>query len=287
MRDAAQAKGIKLGVNLGAKRTHFVGDPARVQQVFWNLLKNAVKFTPPGGQITIRSHDEGGQLVIEVNDTGLGLAPESLESIFRPFEQAGLVNNARFGGLGLGLAIAKTIVELHGGTIRAESAGLGQGATFRVELTGDERLSGIIDDGDPQNPAAIVPEVPSGVSTPASQHLLLVEDHEATLQVLTRLLRRVGYTVTTASSVAEAKRAAAASRFDVVISDVGLPDGTGLELMEALHTAYGLRGIALTGYGMEDDLRRSREVGFVEHLVKPVDFTQLHQAIERAGNVRT
>ncbi len=282
VRDEAQAKGIGLGVDLSAMKTHFTGDPARVQQVFWNLLKNAVKFTPPGGQVSIRSRDEGEHLVIEISDTGVGLAPEYLERVFNPFEQAGLTNNAKFGGLGLGLAIAKAIVEMHGGTIQAESAGPGRGATFRVELAAVERPLGITE-------AAGTGVAPAGgepaASLPAagSRRLLLVEDHEATLHVLTRLLTRAGYQVTTAGSVAGAQELAEQARFDLVISDVGLPDGTGIELMERLHSRYGLRGIALTGYGMEDDLRRTREVGFVEHLVKPVDFTQLRRAIERAA----
>ena len=281
VRDEAQAKGIGLGVELAAKRTHFVGDPARVQQVFWNLLKNAVKFTPAGGQVSIRSRDEGDRLVIEVKDTGMGLAPEYLERIFNPFEQAGLVNNAKFGGLGLGLAIAKAIVEMHGGTIRAESAGLGQGATFRVELAAAERPLGIAGATE-HDEAAFVADGPEVLSVVGSPRLLLVEDHEATLQVLTRLLSRAGYTVTSASSVAAARETAENARFDLVISDIGLPDGTGVELMETLSSRYGLRGIALTGYGMEEDLRRSQEAGFVEHLVKPVDFAHLRRAIERA-----
>ncbi len=281
VRDEAQAKGIGIGVDLAAMRTHFVGDPARVQQVFWNLLKNAVKFTPAGGQVSIRSRDEGEHLVIEVSDTGLGLAPENLVRVFNPFEQAGLTNNAKFGGLGLGLAIAKAIVEMHGGTIRAESAGPGQGATFRVELAAVERPLGITGEREPKS-GLPVPAPTSPLLAPEAWRLLLVEDHEATRQVLTRLLSRAGYQVTTAGSVTEAREIAERARFDLVISDVGLPDGTGIELMEALHSRYGLHGIALTGYGMEDDLRRTREVGFLEHLVKPVDFPQLRRAIERS-----
>ena len=281
VRDDAQAKGLTLEVDFAAMQTHFRGDPARVQQVFWNLLKNAVKFTPAGGRIVIRSRDEGDHLVLEVSDTGVGLAPEFLERIFNPFEQAGLINNARFGGLGLGLAIAKAIVELHSGTIRADSAGPGQGATFRVELAAVVRPLGVTGEDD-QSAAAEMSNPPT--PTPEAkglQRLLLVEDHEATLAVLARLLTRAGYTVTTATSVAEARSVAEGASFDLVISDIGLPDGTGIELMEALHREHGLRGIALTGYGMEDDLRRSREVGFVEHLVKPVDFAQLRRAISR------
>ena len=231
VRDEAQTKGVGLGVDLAAMRTHFLGDPARVQQVFWNLLKNAVKFTPPGGQVSIRSRDEGDHLVIEISDTGLGLAPENLERVFNPFEQAGLTNNANFGGLGLGLAIAKAIVEMHGGTIQARSDGPGRGATFRVVLRAAERPLGVARAVSPkiapisQGQAALPGE-------PKTLRLLLVEDHDATLQVLTRLLTRAGHQVTTAGSVAAAREAAEQTRFDLVISDIGLPDGTGIELME-------------------------------------------------------
>ena len=279
VRDEAQAKGVDLGVDLAAMRTHFTGDPARMQQVFWNLLKNAVKFTPPGGQVSIHSHDEGNRLVIEVSDTGRGLSPDHLERIFVPFEQAGLVNNAQFGGLGLGLTIAKAIVEMHGGTIQATSAGPGLGATFRVELAARERPLGIVHPAGPD--AAPPPRDRETIPQAGPLRLLLVEDHEATREVLCRLLSRAGYQVTTASSVASARETAERADFDLVVSDVGLPDGTGIELMEVLHARYGLRGIALTGYGMEEDQRRTREVGFVEHLVKPVDFAQLRRAIDR------
>ena len=278
VRDEAQAKGITLTVDFVAMRTHFRGDPARLQQVFWNLFKNAVKFTPPGGQITVRSRDEGEKLVVEVSDTGVGLSPEFLDKVFNPFEQAGLVNNARFGGLGLGLAIARAIVELHGGTIRAESAGPGRGATFRVELAAAVRLIGVEEPAS-QDDATASSTTSLHLPAPGTSRLLLVEDHEATLNVLTRLLTRAGYAVQTANTVASARELAQREPFDLVISDIGLPDGTGIELMEFLHAKHGLRGIALTGYGMEDDLRRTREVGFVEHLVKPVDFAQLRRAL--------
>ena len=252
-----------------------------MQQVFWNLLKNAIKFTPTGGRVSVRSHDEGEHLVIEISDTGVGLASEHLERVFLPFEQAGRVNDARFGGLGLGLAIAKAIVEAHAGTIQATSDGPGRGATFRVELVSMPRPPDTAQEvGASAAPAAH--QQPSAPAAKGSQRLLLVEDHDATRQVLTRLLRRAGYQVTTASSVAAARESAEHGRFDLVISDIGLPDGTGVELMETFRAKYGLRGIALSGYGMEEDQRRTREVGFVEHLVKPVDFAQLRRAIERA-----
>ncbi|HEX8310666.1 MAG TPA: PAS domain S-box protein, partial [Chthoniobacteraceae bacterium] len=277
VRDDAQSKPVVLDVDLTARRTALRGDPARLQQVFWNLLRNAIKFTPVGGRITIHTRDETDErLRIEVTDTGIGLAPDALTSIFQPFEQAGREGDHRFGGLGLGLAIARAIVDLHGGTIRAESAGPGTGATFVVELPGvREQLNGMA-------PASSAEEnhAPASIGTSPSLRLLLVEDHEPTITVLRRLLIRAGHTVVTASSVAAAVAAAEAGQFDVVISDWGLPDGTGLEVIAKLHALQPqLRGIALSGYGMEDDLRRSLAAGFTTHLVKPVDFDQLRRAL--------
>ncbi len=289
VRDDAQEKGIVMKREFGALRSGLMADPARFQQVIWNLLRNAVKFTPRNGQIEIRTLDATGEngaarLHIEVSDSGIGIAPDAIDTIFLPFEQAGLVNDHRFGGMGLGLAIARAIVDLHGGTIAAKSAGPGRGATFIVELPGaTEPPSGVTGatelSSHPLLPGSSLHD-PSRV-TP--MRLLLVEDHEPTLQVLSRLLTRAGHFVQTAGTVDDALKLAAAEKFDAVISDLGLPDGTGTDLMRELHNCYGLRGIALSGYGMEDDLARSREAGFALHLVKPVDFHQLEYALRELG----
>ncbi len=281
VRDDARERQVAFEFDLGASRSHLVGDPARLQQVFWNLLRNAVKFSPGGGVVRIRStdapgelgQDHEGRLCIEVSDAGVGFDPVAAEHLFEPFEQAGREGDHRFGGLGLGLAIARAIVELHGGAIRGESAGPGRGATFTVEL-----------------PGAVLRPTAANFAVSASEHLagttgdhpmrlLVVEDHEPTLVVLARLLTRAGHSVITADTAAAARTAAAVQPFDAVVSDLGLPDGTGLELMTHLRATYGMRGIVLSGYGMEDDIARSREVGFAAHLVKPVDFTQLRHAL--------
>ena len=253
------------------------GDPARLQQVFWNLLRNAIKFTPAGGRVTIRTRDEtGGRLRVQVSDSGIGIQPEALLRIFHAFEQAGAGEEHRFGGLGLGLAIAHAIVDLHDGTIRAESAGLGQGATFVIELPGArEQPSGLIP----------LPLTRSGAATPAPPvvrplRLLLVEDHEPTLTVLGRLLTRAGHHVTLPPPSPPPCTQRRSRAFDVVISDLGLPDGTGLDLLNRLLLLQPrIRAIALSGYGMEEDLRRSVEAGFFAHLVKPVDFDQLRRVL--------
>ncbi|MDQ3198253.1 MAG: response regulator, partial [Verrucomicrobiota bacterium] len=199
---------------------------------------------------------------------GIGIRAEALSQIFEAFEQGEITFQQRFGGLGLGLAISRAIVELHGGEIRAESDGVGQGATFTVTLATVDA------------PKFVDPAQSTPPALNRSLRLLVVEDHEATLAVLTRLLTRSGHHLTSATSVRDGLAAAKMEPFDAVISDLGLPDGTGFELMEKLRAAHGLRGIALSGYGMDEDLRRSQAAGFGAHLTKPIDFAQLERALE-------
>ncbi len=278
VRSEASRKRQTMEIDLAAQHSRLLGDPARLQQVFWNLLKNAVKFTPESGQLAVRSRDGDGTLTLEISDTGIGFEAEAIERIFLPFEQAAaLMSDRRFGGLGLGLAISKAVVDLHGGRIQAQSAGPGKGAVFRVELPVPGDL--LIDNIAPGS-AETNGERPAQRARFTPLRLLLVEDHEPTLAVLERLLTRAGHSVATAMSVAGALQTASGPvTFDALISDVGLPDGTGLELMEKLRTTYGLCGIALSGYGMDEDLRRSREAGFSAHLTKPIDFAQFEQAL--------
>jgi len=279
VRDEARSKPVRLRLDLGARRTGILGDPSRIQQVFWNLLRNAVKFTPSGGEITIRTRDEtDGRLRTEVTDTGIGFDPQAIERIFKPFEQAGRENNHRFGGLGLGLAIARAIVDLHGGTISASSKGVDRGATFVVEFSGArEQLAGAT------LPFAEADRDGSALNghEAGGLRLLLVEDHDPTLTVLRRLLARAGHHVVTANCISAAISAGQSGFFDMVISDLGLPDGTGIELITRLREFQPeIKGIALSGYGMEEDIRRSKEAGFSAHLVKPVDYDQLRRTLQ-------
>ncbi len=261
-------KRLELVTELFAER-HFVqADSARLQQVFWNLVKNAVKFTPEAGRITIRSADDQERIRIDVSDTGMGIEPENLESIFNAFEQTGDTVTRHFGGLGLGLAISKALAEGQGGKLAAHSDGKGKGATFTIHLPS-------------------VPETkPSARQTPPpardrSQRLriLLVEDHRDTAVVMSRLLRGLGHEVMTAPSVATSLQIAGEHVLDLVISDLGLPDGSGLDLMKQLRERHSLPVIAVSGYGMEDDLRQTQEAGFIAHLTKPVNFSQVEAVL--------
>jgi PAS domain S-box-containing protein len=282
VRDEAEAKRLDISLDLAAGSSILNGDPARLQQVFWNLLRNAVKFTQLGGHVSVRSYDkpwESGedtakQLCIEVTDDGVGFATSAAERIFEPFEQGVAANDQRFPGLGLGLAIARAIVDLHGGRISGYSAGLGSGATFTVQLPLADSLvcRGTICQG-PVTPAA------NDSEAEPPMRLLLVEDDQPTLQVLARLLSRAGHYIISATTISAAREEAARQSFDAVISDVGLPDGTGVELMEHLHAEHGLRGIALSGYGMEEDVQRSTRAGFAAHFVKPVDINELRRTL--------
>jgi PAS domain S-box-containing protein len=283
VRDEAQRKPVSIQTELYAKRAMLLGDPSRLEQVIWNLLRNAIKFSPPGGRITIRSKDvKDDHLCIEVSDNGVGISLEALEAIFQPFEQGPNETSHPFGGLGLGLAIARAIVDLHGGTIRAASEGPGSGATFSVEFPGasEQAVGASIEatESSGDNHDAMESEY-------APMHLLLVEDHEPTLTVLSRLLGRAGHQIRCAKNIAEAVSLAKLSTFDVVVSDLGLPDGTGVELFEQLRAIQPeLRGVALSGYGMEGDLRRSEKAGFSAHLVKPVDMQRLRRVLRDIKN---
>ncbi|HEV7402596.1 MAG TPA: ATP-binding protein [Chthoniobacteraceae bacterium] len=275
--EEAREKQLALELELDAGRPGLTGDPARLQQIFWNLLRNAVKFTPAGGRIWIRSRNAGDAeptICIDVSDTGIGFEPSAKQRIFQPFEQAAPGPEHRFGGLGLGLAIAQAIVDLHHGTITAESPGPGQGATFSVCFPGAAALPAAAPAS--AGPAAVRPDE---FALDRPLRLLLVEDHLPTLEVLTRLLTRAGHHIVGASTLADARAAVERERFDAILSDLGLPDGTGLDLMRELRAQYGLRGVALSGYGMEEDLARSREAGFIAHLIKPVDVSELRRAL--------
>ncbi|HEV2695559.1 MAG TPA: ATP-binding protein [Verrucomicrobiae bacterium] len=282
VRDEALTKEISIDRDFSARLSGLVVDPARFQQVIWNLLRNAVKFTPRGGRISIRTSDADGRMRIEVIDSGIGIEANEIEKIFLPFEQVSAANDHRFGGIGLGLAIARAIVNLHGGKINAASKGSNQGTTFTVEFPGAQTPPAGIDDASAHPPFIPGELMPTLMHQAGSRiRLLLVEDHAPTLHVMADLLTRSGFEIVSANNIAEAFEAAATNKFHLVISDLGLPDGSGIHLMEKLRDLYGLRGIALSGYGMEDDIARSYQAGFIHHLVKPVSIVELRRVLAK------
>ena len=243
----------------------------RLQQVFTNLVKNAIKFTPPGGTVAIETRDAGeGSVSVSVSDNGLGIEPHALPRIFDAFEQGGTDITRLFGGLGLGLSISKALVDLHGGTIHVHSDGRGKGAVFTVVLPVAEAL---VRRPDPP-PAA-------NRATPAECRILLLEDHLDTARALARLLSMEGHRVQTANTIAAAVAAMAAQPYDLLISDLQLPDGSGLDFMRQVRERFPVAGIALSGYGSATDVEQSLRAGFVEHLTKPVNIGQLNDAICR------
>jgi signal transduction histidine kinase len=265
-----EGKGLKLQTELRANKTFLRADPARLQQIFWNLIKNAVKFTPDGGRLGIQTgNSTDGQFQVEVEDSGCGIDRELLPRIFHAFEQG---DRTQLGGLGLGLAISKALVEAHEGLISAQSDGPDRGSKFTARF--------------PTCEPTVVHEStfqPQSTAKRKLLRLLLVEDHEDTNRSLTKMLRRRGYEVHPAYDIRSALDLAANNQFDVLVSDIGLPDGSGTDLFQTLRGQHRFFGIALSGYGMEEDIRRSREVGFLHHLVKPVDLNKLDSIIQEVS----
>jgi PAS domain S-box-containing protein len=267
-------KAIQLSLSLEAADHFASADPGRLQQVFWNILKNATKFTPHGGSIEIKStNSPDGRLLIAFADSGAGMTPETIARIFRPFEQGSSEIVRRYGGLGLGLAISKAFVEAQNGTIEAASPGPGQGSTFTLCLPSSHAST--------QTPCAS-PDSPGRVDGHRQLEILLVEDHDDTSRVLGRLLEGLGHRVRIADSVAAAV-AAAKQPYDLLLSDLGLPDGSGIDLIQKLRQSGDLKGpaVALTGFGMEEDLAKSHEAGFIEHLTKPINFQRLQMVVQK------
>lgn len=264
-----QQKQVQLKLVLQAPRHHVQADPERLQQIIWNLLRNAVKFTLAHGRITVSTRMEGEELVMDVSDTGIGIDPSIMPRLFQPFEQGSATISHMFGGLGLGLASCKAMVERHGGTLSAQSPGRGKGATFSV------RLPLVAVEAEPQ---ALTPRGRHTQEEAAQIRVLYVEDHPDTAKMTAMVLRRAGYTVRVAQTLEDALTAAREEDFDILVSDLGLPDGSGLDVMRAL-APRGVRGIAVTGFGEDVDVRRSKEAGFAEHLTKPMHVDTLLEAI--------
>jgi PAS domain S-box-containing protein len=263
-------KNLKVSTALLAKQFHIYADTVRMKQVFWNLINNALKFTDPGGRIDIRtSNDASGRFEFEISDTGVGIEPEQLGTLFQPFEQGSHSVTRQFGGLGLGLAIAKRLIDLHGGAITVKSPGRNHGATFRVTLETTR---------DPMSNASLI-QIPQKPLKPL--RILLVEDHGDTRRTLSRLLTHFGHDISVAENTQSAKQIVDTKELDVVLSDIGLPDGSGYDVITHAKQKQSVKGVALTGFGMDEDLKRSKEAGFDFHLTKPVDFAELRTVLSQ------
>jgi CheY-like chemotaxis protein len=273
VRLTAEAKAIQLEVLLNPTVGPIRGDTGRLQQVVWNLLSNAVKFTPPGGRVTIQLSQHDGQAQIQVSDTGKGIQPDFLPHVFELFQQQDSSMTRSFGGLGLGLAIARQVVEAHGGTITATSPGEGQGATFLVQFplsTGPE----------PHTPA-----VPTPPTLGLEQvRIIAVDDEVDSLALVKVILEQAGAKVQAVSSATIALHELNQAPFDVLISDIGMPEMDGYAFIRQVRalsssTHREIPAVAVTAYAGEANERHIRAAGFQAHLAKPIDPQQLLQTI--------
>ncbi len=277
-RGAAEAKGVALELTVAEAPGRVMGDPLRLGQIVSNLVANAIKFTAAGGQVRVGLGREGGEAVVTVADTGIGIAPEVLAHIFDRFRQADSTITRRHGGLGLGLAIARHLAELHAGHVAAESAGLGHGATFTLRLP--------LATGTAEPAAAVA--VPDGAARLHGVRVLLVEDHRDTAELLRTVLGEQGAGVHVAGSLAEALATLAAREFDVLVSDIAMPDGTGYELMEHMRDGARATGraplpaVAVTAFVGGEDRARALAAGFVDYAAKPIEPAHLVDSVARA-----
>jgi len=279
VRLAAEAKNIQIHKTFDTSLERVLGDSGRLQQVIWNLLSNAVKFTPEGGKIEIQLQQVDTQAQITVSDTGKGIGQEFLPHVFEYFRQADSTTTRKFGGLGLGLAIVRHLVELHGGTIWAESLGEGQGATFTVRLPLIKKdLSKKQDNNIPASHVSPATEILTGIQ------ILVVDDDTDTREFHTFVLEQAGAKVTAAASALEALQALAQSKPDILVSDIGMPETDGHMLMrqvKALQAEHNkqILAIALTAYAGEINQQKALESGFQKHISKPVEPDELVKAI--------
>jgi len=271
VRASAAARNIEISMTLWPSSLIVMGEPVRLQQIAWNLVSNAIKFTDPGGKVNITTQLDGKHALLTVVDTGVGIAPEFLPHVFDRFRQADGSTSRRHGGLGLGLAIADALAKMHGGRLEATSDGVGKGAKFslRMELALLERVA----------PETVDPKRHSLEGL----EVLVVEDSPDTLLLLSTIFRREGAVVSTASSAAEALNRAVSNRPHIIISDIGMPDVDGYQLLEQLRLLPGLSGvpaIAVSGYASEEDRERALAVGYLALVPKPIDVDVLFNLIQ-------
>ena len=281
LRAAADAKSIAIDVNLDPALGPATVDPDRLRQVVWNLVSNAIKFTPRGGRVTVRLATDGQQMVLSVRDTGIGFTPDVAAHLFERFRQADSSSTREYGGLGLGLGIVRHIVELHGGTVSSSSGGEHAGSLFEVRLPIRTPTEPIVE---PPLPTTHVPSL-SGVS------VLVVDDDPQAVEFARVALEQHGAVVITARSVKEARERYTREAPDVIVSDLRMPDEDGLKLISEvreLDEKYGRRtpAVALTALARSDDRRRALNAGYQMHVAKPADPAELVFAVERLVETR-
>jgi signal transduction histidine kinase len=279
VRALAASRNIELSVTLSPEMLVVMGEPVRLQQIAWNLLSNAIKFTEPGGKVTVRTEGENSEARLVVTDTGIGIEPDFLPHVFDRFRQADGSTSRRHGGLGLGLAIGDALAKMHGGRLQAQSEGPGNGSTFmfRIGLVGTENV--------------VADKVEEKIHSLKDLKVLIVEDSEDTLTLLSAMFVREGAHAITATSAREALQWASINQPDIVISDIGMPDVDGYELLERLKQLprmNGIPAIAISGYASDEDRRRAIGVGYLALVPKPIDvdalFTLIHDLKIPAGH---
>lgn len=284
LRPSIEAKQIRLRADFDFEELSINGDADRLEQVFWNLLSNAVKFTPPDGEIAVRIKRKGADVKIEVADSGQGIKPEFLPYVFERFRQADNSYTRQVGGLGLGLAIVRHLVELHGGAVSVESAGEDRGATFIVTIP-----SGVNFETESDSPDIETPMMNENIKPPAGIHVLLVEDDEDSREMLKIMFEQSGIETTGVNSAAAALEALKRFKPDVLISDIGLPNEDGYELIGKVRRLSSEQGgltpaIALTGYVSVQDRDHAFDVGYQKHLSKPVDIDELLAMVKKMAS---
>jgi signal transduction histidine kinase/ActR/RegA family two-component response regulator len=283
VRGDAAAKGIQIRLNVGDQLLLVEGDRLRLQQIAWNLLNNAVKFTPAGGSIGIDVHNDDGSAVPMVSDTGQGIDPSFLPHVFEMFRQADGSNRRLHGGLGIGLALVRQLVQLHGGTISAESAGPNKGSRFTVSLA-------LLRETAPLASSAGASSSAVELNVLAGTRFLIVDDSLDTIGMLEELLKVAGASVQTATNGADALRIAGENEFDVILSDISMPELDGFEFLSRLRKIEGRQNvpvIAITGFGRPGDIARARAAGFYSHLTKPLNLQALTEVLKQLAKEKS
>ncbi len=284
LRPAADAKRIAVDLNLSTENLTLPGDAQRLQQVFWNLLSNAIKFTPAGGRIGVRAFKDAGHIAVEVTDTGKGIDPAFLPFVFERFRQADSTTTRTFGGLGIGLAIVRHLMELHGGTVQADSNGDGKGATFTVRFPLLDTSKKTVAESSP-TPLELLEAVHVTDMRLQGTQVLIVDDEPDTRDLLTRFLEQHGAVVSVAASAHEAMEHLERENPQVMISDIGMPGEDGFALIRKIRNTMGrhstIPAIALTAYARDEDAQAARAAGFHAHMSKPIDFDALILLLEK------